>query len=68
MNLESILTVVALGAAAYLLLTPKKAAAAPVQPALLPTAGAGSIWNDAAQLRYRNDLAKALANSPDFYI
>lgn len=68
MNLEALITVAALGAAAYLLLTPKKAAAAAPQQVFLPSGGAGSIWNDTTQLRYRNELAAALAKSPDFYI
>lgn len=69
MNLEAILTVAALGAAAYLLLTPKKAtAAAPSTPLMLAPGGAGSIWNDATQTRYRNELAAALAKNPEFYI
>ncbi|WP_416762730.1 hypothetical protein ACNI65_10000 [Roseateles sp. So40a] len=69
MNLEALLTVAALGAAAYLLLTPKNAAAAaPSTPLMLAPGGAGSIWNDASQTRYRNELAAALAKNPEFYI
>lgn len=64
MNTDTLLIIAALGAAAFMVMTPKRAVAAPAarMPSPIMTAGASAsnIWNDAATAAYRAQLQREL--------
>lgn len=64
MNTDTLLIIAALGAAAFMVMTPKRAAAAPVSrmpaPMMSVGASASQIWNDGATAAYRAQLQREL--------
>lgn len=73
MKTENLLIIAALGAAAFLVLAPKRAAAGPtagIPGGMVSLAGssASQIWTDAMTSKYRQQLAQQLQGAPDFWI